>query len=57
MWQCVKLIYSENDYGTQEVTHVLVRDLLAKKDYLIRANSCFSSWGCTDTADSIQLPD
>ncbi|KAK2572631.1 Pyranose 2-oxidase [Acropora cervicornis] len=39
MWQCVKLIYSENDYGTQEVTHVLVRDLLAKKDYLIRANT------------------
>ena len=49
MWQCVKLIYSENDNGTQEVTHVLVRDLLAKKDYLIRANTVVLAAGAVLT--------
>ena len=49
MWQCVKLIYSENDNGTQEVTHVLVRDLLGKKDYLIKANTVVLAAGAVLT--------
>ena len=49
MWQCVELIYSKKANGTQEVTHVLVRDLLAKKDYCIRANTVVLAAGAVLT--------
>ena len=39
MWQCVKLIYTDSDHGTQKVAHAEVRDLLSKKSHYISANT------------------
>ena len=38
MWQCKRLIYSGTDDGNQEIQHAVVRDLLNKKYYHIKAN-------------------
>lgn len=39
MWQCRQLYYTGTDQGTQKVGHAVVRDLLAKKDYRIKAKT------------------
>ncbi|XP_068712207.1 uncharacterized protein [Montipora foliosa] len=39
MWQCVKLIYTDSDHGTQKIAQAEVRDLLSKKSYYISADT------------------
>ena len=39
MWQCRKLEYTGTGEGTQKVESAVVRDLLEKKDYRIKAKT------------------
>ena len=39
MWQCRGLHYSGTEEGTQRVEYAVVRDLLEKKDYRIKAKT------------------
>ena len=39
MWHCRELHYSGTEHGTQKVDYAVVRDLLEKKDYRIKAKT------------------